>query len=54
MSEVKRLRELINDLLFFIENGDDYIGDLTPDEVKRTSVDYMKQRVADVVNWVVK
>lgn len=51
MEEVKKLRSLIEDLVFFIENQDDYIGDLTEEGVRRSSQDFIVSRIKETVNW---
>ena len=51
MSEVKELRSLIEDLVFFIENQDNYVGDLTKEGIRRSSQDFIVSRIQETVNW---
>ena len=51
MSEVKELRSLIEDLVFFIENQDNYVGDLTREGIRRSSQDFIVSRIQETVNW---
>ena len=51
MSEVKELRSLIEDLVFFIENQDNYVGDLTEEGIRRSSQDFIVSRIQETVNW---
>ena len=51
MSEVKKLRSLIEDLVFFIENQGHYIGDLTEEGVRRSSQDFILSRIKETVTW---
>ena len=51
MNEVKKLRSLIEDLVFFIENQDHYTGDLTEEGIRRSSQDFIWSRIRDTVNW---
>ena len=51
MSEVKELRSLIEDLVFFIENQDNYVGDLTEEGIRRSSQDFIVSRIQATVNW---
>jgi hypothetical protein len=51
MSEVKKLRSLIEDLVFFIENQDHYTGDLTEEGVRRSGQDFIVSRIKETVTW---
>ena len=51
-AEIKRLRGLIEDLIFFIENQGDYIGHLTEEGVRRSSQDFIVKRLEEEVNWI--
>lgn len=51
MSEVNELRSLIEDLVFYIENQGDYIGDLTEEGVRRSSSTFIMSRIRETVTW---
>ena len=51
MSEIKRLRGFVEELLFYMENCDHYVGHLTEEGVRRSSQEYITQVVKENVNW---
>ena len=52
--EVKRLRGLVEDLVFFIENQSNYIGHLTGEGVRRSSQEFILKRIDEEVNWPIQ
>ena len=50
-SEVKKLRGLVIDLIFFIENQDDYVGHLTKEGIRRSSQEFIVEQIEKKVNW---
>ncbi len=51
MSNERELKALIEDLVFFIQNQDHYIGHLTKEGVEKSSQSYIVNRVRAVVWW---
>jgi hypothetical protein len=51
MSNESELRALIEDLVFFIQNQDHYIGHLTKEGVEKSSQSYIVSRVRETVKW---
>ena len=51
MSEIKRLRGFVEELLFYMENCGNYVGHLNEEGVRRSSQEYITQVVKKNVNW---
>ena len=50
-SEVKKLRGLVEDLIFFIENQDNYVVHLTKEGIRKSSQAFIREELQKKVNW---